>query len=108
MMDFIRDNTRRLKSAIRSLLKDPIASEIEMALSLEWSEGIFLREVFQYLDKAFKFRPDNTWTSSQLYINIQIAIAGISDKSEKEIAKLASTWKCESFEEYMQIVSLLE
>jgi hypothetical protein len=106
--DFIRSDSQKENLDILGLLKNPIAAEIEMTFGSpsDKSRKILLREIFQYLDKAFKFRPDKIWTDSELYRNIQKAITGISDKSEKEIARFASTWKCESFEEYMRIVSL--
>jgi hypothetical protein len=90
------------------LMKDPIATEIDFVLELSKrkSKPGILPEIFSYLDKIFKFKPDKTWLQSELFRIIEKAIAGISDKREKEIAKFASTWKCETFEEYMEIVSL--
>jgi hypothetical protein len=103
---------------ILSFLKDPIASEIEVALEIskddssiggktlqKASKGV-LQEVFQYLDKIFKFQPDRSWIESELYRNVQTVISGITVKPEKVKAKFASTWICDSFEEYMKIVSL--
>jgi hypothetical protein len=98
----------KAETVIMSLLKDPIATEIEFVLDFfkgKSRPGI-LQELFRYLDKIFKFKPEKTWLQSELFRIIEKAIAGITAKSEKATAIFASTWKCETFEEYMRIVSL--
>jgi hypothetical protein len=98
-------------TALRSLLKNPIASEIDLALgfsSAKSTESGLLLKTFEYLDKIFKFKPHQTWFDSELYKTIQTVVSGITDKDEKKIAKFASTWKCDTFEEYMKIVSLFQ
>jgi hypothetical protein len=97
------------KTLIYSFLKSPILAEVQLAIDISSrssSRKRILCEIFQYLDKAFKFKTDKQWMGSDLYKNIQQAISGISDSSEKEVAKIASTWKCQTFEMYMEIVSL--
>jgi hypothetical protein len=100
---------------VLNLLKNPIAAEIEIALDLSAKKNkkkapkvsCQLMDIFNYLDAAYKFTPDQDWVESELFRNIGVVIEGIRDAGEKEKATLASTWKCEKFEEYMRIVSLL-
>jgi hypothetical protein len=99
-------------ACLKSLLTDPILSELDIALDakrgkapkLETAETGVL-EIFTYLDKTFKFKVDPIWGKSDLYKRIKTVVSGISNKSEKDKAVLASTWKCSSFEQYMEIVS---
>jgi hypothetical protein len=58
------------------------------------------------LDKLFKFKVESVWVNSNLYKQINLVVSGITQKFERDIAILASTWKCSSFEQYMEIVSL--
>jgi hypothetical protein len=108
-------------SQLLSTLNNPLAAELELSLesvakkvkskgkkSPEISRSHFsIQEIFVYLDTQFKFKPENEWISSDLYKNIQVAISGISDQSDRKVAQLASTWKCDSFEEFMRTVNLL-
>jgi hypothetical protein len=89
---------------INCRLSNPIAAEIEVVLGVPGA--VSAREILEYLDRSFNFKPDNVWIDSELYKNIKIAIFGITAKSEKATAIFASTWKSETFEEYMKIVSL--
>jgi hypothetical protein len=102
------ENNKSGGSVIAGLLKNPIAAEIEVVLgfSSKNSGAVSAREIFEYLDRSFNFKTDKIWMESELYKNIKKAISGITAKSEKATAILASTWKCETFEEYMRIVSL--
>jgi hypothetical protein len=100
---------------LMSLIRNPIAAELELALDASSKRAgkherrvpkVGLFEVFNYLDSAFKYKEDAIWMQSELYKRIETVISGITEKGEKERALLASTWKCLSFEEYMEIVSL--
>jgi hypothetical protein len=115
MAQLLAANKENSLSLVLSLLKNPIASEIELSLDISVKKSkkkspkvacCQLMDIFKYLDEAYKFIPDQDWVKSILFQNIETAIHGITDAAAKQKATLASTWKCDSFDEYMNIVSL--
>jgi hypothetical protein len=117
MEELLKDKENDLVKLVLGFLRNPIARELELSLDLDSKKpqksapkvGVSrLMEIFQYLDEECKFpiAPNCTWVNSKLFKDIQMVIEGISDASEKEKARYAASWKCETFEEYMKIVSL--
>jgi hypothetical protein len=103
------DNKDSRGALIRSILRKPLVSELQKTLNRKHSmkKSFVVSEIFLYLDEAFQFKVDSAWIESDLHKNIQLVISGINSESEKEIAILASTWKCASFEQYMKLVNSL-
>jgi hypothetical protein len=103
---------------IFTLLQQPLSAELDLALenckkkskarksSANTKPSKKLYDIFIYSDAQFKFKPEKDWLNSDRHRNIQILISGISGDNDKNVANLASTWKSQSFEEFLSIVAL--
>jgi hypothetical protein len=116
METILKTDTQDKISQILNIVSNPLAAELELYLetyklkkkkkkSLKVT-GKPLYGLFVYLDTQFKFKPDLNIIDHELHKNIEILISGISHPEDRKVAKLASTWKFETFDEYMKIVAL--
>jgi hypothetical protein len=107
---------------IFSTLRNPLSAELKLAMQTTTENPkskkatemdapkLTLFDLFTYLDTQFKFKdnPNQEVTTDDLRKNLLTIISGISDHRDRKVAKLASTWTCESFEEFMKIVTLFK
>jgi hypothetical protein len=120
MKTLLNTKTENRVAQSEGMLKPPLSSELELALEITGrhkkpkgrkssnvsESDTRLYDIFIYLDAQFKFKPSKDWLSSDLYKTIQISISGIVCEYDKNVAKLAATWKSQSFEDFLSIVGL--